>query len=91
MKRKALAAAAPVLLLAGCGWEGTGTVEATYYTPSYVSYIPVGKTMSPIFHSSCYGVAVKADDDGKTRDYCIGSDRWGAMKIGDPIRIGDGE
>lgn len=89
MKRKALAAAALVLLLAGCGWQGTGTVTGTYHRGAWTQIVPGAKgTIIPIYHPPCYGIHL-VDAEGQQHDVCINETTWAVLQPGQTLTIGE--
>lgn len=99
MKLKALAAAAAVLVLAGCGWHGTGTVTGradypAYYQTSMICgaygtngvcsvWVPIGYTVP-----ESWRLKLHADDGDHWID--VTQDHYNTAKLGDQVTVKDG-
>ena len=95
MKKFKLALALPLLLvLAACGWTGTGVVSGKYKTEaySYISYICSAydskgfcTVQMPIVNDvpEYYYLKVNSDEDGKMHEVSVNYDYWVAAKDGD--------
>lgn len=81
MKAKLAAVLLAVLVLTGCGWEGTGVVVERTHKDSYRSMVLVGKV--PIMRTvpEKWGYKVR-DTTGKIHDVEVNYQYWSTHGVG---------
>lgn len=76
------------LMLAGCGWTGTGTVLDKGHRSAWVQMIPTGQngSMTTIYHPECWELTVK-DIEGDTHSGCVKQSIWETAVVGSSITL----
>lgn len=70
-----------LLVLTGCGWQGTGVVVEKTHRDSYTTVILVGKVPVPDTVPESWGYVIR-DTTGETHDVDVNYEYWSTHDVG---------
>lgn len=71
-----------VLLLTGCGWQGTGVVIEKTHRDRHTGLMLVGKVMVPTTYPESWGYKVREDGTGEIREVSVNHEYWESHDVG---------